>query len=58
MQEVNTQRQATADVLRCASARSLARSEPDLTLGDGFLKKTGAGNLFTIFGEPDIEIDT
>ena len=31
---------------------------PDLTMGDELLKKTGAGNLFTAFGEPDVEIDT
>jgi len=29
---------------------------PDLTMGDELLKKTGAGNLFMVFGEPDIEI--
>jgi len=29
---------------------------PDLSMGDELLKKTGAGNLFMIFGEPDIEI--
>lgn len=28
----------------------------DLLMGDA-LKKTGAGNLFTVFGEPDISID-
>lgn len=28
----------------------------DLLMGDA-LKKTGAGNLFTVFGEPDIEIN-
>ena len=33
-----------------------ARMNPDLTLGNEFLKKTGAGNLFMVFGEPDIEI--
>ena len=27
-------------------------------MGDDLLKKTGAGNLFTVFGEPDIEITT
>jgi adenine-specific DNA-methyltransferase len=26
-------------------------------MGDELLKKTGAGNLFMIFGEPDISID-
>ena len=29
---------------------------PDLMMGDELLKKTGAGNLFMIFGEPDIEL--
>ena len=27
----------------------------DLVMGDD-LKKTGAGNLFTVFGEPDIDV--
>ena len=31
---------------------------PDLAMGDELLKKTGAGNLFMVFGEPDIEIRT
>ena len=35
----------------------LARMNPDLAMGDELLKKTGAGNLFMIFGEPDIEIE-
>ena len=34
------------------------RMNPDLTMGDELLKKTGAGNLFTAFGEPDVGIDT
>ena len=33
----------------------LARMNPDLSMGDELLKKTGAGNLFTVFGEPDIQ---
>jgi adenine-specific DNA-methyltransferase len=33
-----------------------ARMNPDLAMGDDLLKKTGAGNLFMIFGEPDIDI--
>ncbi len=33
-----------------------AKMNPDLAMGDELLKKTGAGNLFMIFGEPDIEI--
>ncbi len=32
------------------------RMNPDLAMGDELLKKTGAGNLFMIFGEPDIDI--
>ncbi len=33
-----------------------ARMNPDLAMGDELLKKTGAGNLFMVFGEPDLEI--
>jgi adenine-specific DNA-methyltransferase len=29
---------------------------PDLAMGDELLKKTGAGNLFMVFGEPDVKI--
>src|SRR2546425_6042402 len=29
---------------------------PDLTMGADLLKKTGAGNLFMVFGEPDLSI--
>jgi len=32
------------------------RMNPDLAMGDELLKKTGAGNLFMIFGEPDVDI--
>ena len=32
------------------------RMNPDLAMGDDLLKKTGAGNLFMIFGEPDIAL--
>jgi len=35
----------------------LARMNSDLAMGDELLKKTGAGNLFMIFGEPDMKID-
>jgi adenine-specific DNA-methyltransferase len=31
------------------------RMNPDLTMGD-LLKKTGAGNLFMVFGEPDVAV--
>jgi len=33
----------------------LVRMNADLVIGEE-LKKTGAGNLFTVFGEPDIEV--
>jgi adenine-specific DNA-methyltransferase len=34
----------------------LARMNPDLAMGGDLLKKTGAGNLFMVFGEPDVTI--
>ena len=33
-----------------------AKMNPDLSMGSDLLKKTGAGNLFMVFGEPDIAI--
>jgi len=35
----------------------ITRMNTDLLLGDELLKKTGAGNLFMVFGEPDIELE-
>jgi adenine-specific DNA-methyltransferase len=32
------------------------KMNPDLAMGDELLKKTGAGNLFMVFGEPDVTI--
>ena len=32
------------------------RMNPDMLMGDGLLKKTGAANLFMVFGEPDIKV--
>ena len=32
------------------------RMNADLSMGDEVLKKTGAGNLFMVFGEPDLKI--
>ncbi len=32
------------------------RMNPDLLMGEELLKKTGAGNLFMVFGEPDVTI--
>ena len=34
------------------------KMNPDLTMGEELLKNTGAGNLFMVFGEPDVEIKT
>ncbi len=34
----------------------LTKINPDLTMSDSLLKKTGAGNLFMVFGDPEIEI--
>jgi adenine-specific DNA-methyltransferase len=34
-----------------------ARMNPDLSMGDELLKKTGAANLFMVFGEPDITVE-
>lgn len=36
----------------------VTRMNTDLLLGDEMLKKTGSGNLFMVFGEPDIEINS
>jgi adenine-specific DNA-methyltransferase len=33
------------------------RMNHDLAMGDELLKKTGAANLFTVFGEPDVDIE-
>lgn len=33
------------------------KMNPDLSMGDTLLKKTGAGNLFMVFGEPDLKIN-
>lgn len=35
----------------------ITRMNPDLAMGDELLKKTGAANLFMVFGEPDIAIE-
>jgi adenine-specific DNA-methyltransferase len=34
----------------------ISRMNPDLSMGDALLKKTGAANLFMVFGEPDIDV--
>ena len=35
-----------------------ARISPDLQMGNLLLKKSGAGNLFMVFGEPDVDVKT
>jgi adenine-specific DNA-methyltransferase len=35
----------------------ITRMNPDLSMGDELLKSTGAGNLFMVFGEPDVAIN-
>ena len=35
----------------------IARMNPDLSMGNELLKKTGAGNLFMVFGEPDVDLN-
>ena len=35
----------------------LVRMNPDLAMGDEVLKNTGAGNLFLVFGEPDVGLE-
>ena len=35
----------------------LARMNAELAMGDAVLKKAGTANVFTVFGEPDVQID-
>ena len=35
----------------------VTKMNPDLLLGEELLKKTGSGNLFMVFGEPDVTIN-
>jgi len=35
----------------------ITRMNPDLAMGDELLKKTGAGNLFMVFGEVDLRVE-
>lgn len=34
----------------------ITRMNPDLAMSDELLKKTGTGNLFMVFGEPDVDV--
>jgi len=38
------------------SSSALAMMNPDLLMGEELFKKTGAGNLFMVFGKPDVDI--
>jgi adenine-specific DNA-methyltransferase len=54
---VHEQTQELKKEIRYGKLRILAvRMNPDLAMGDELLKKTCSGNLFMIFGEPDLEI--
>jgi adenine-specific DNA-methyltransferase len=53
--------QQTAELTKEIKLGKLAvlpvRMNPDLEMGEELLKKTGAGNLFTVFGEPDVKLE-
>ena len=52
---VSEQTQELKKEMRFGKVRILpVRMNPDLAMGDELLKKTGSGNLFMVFGEPDI----
>jgi len=54
---VHEQTQELRKELQFGKLRILAvHMNPDLAMGDELLKKTGSGNLFMVFGEPDIDI--
>jgi adenine-specific DNA-methyltransferase len=54
---VHEQTQELKKELRFGRLPILAvRMNPDLAMGDELLKKTGSGNLFMVFGEPDIDL--
>lgn len=51
--------EAAAEERRLGKLRmQMVKMNPDLAMGGDLLKKTGAGNLFMIFGEPDVAIKT
>jgi adenine-specific DNA-methyltransferase len=54
---VSEQTQELKKELRFGKLRILAvKMNPDLAMGDELLKKTGSGNLFLVFGEPDVAV--
>jgi adenine-specific DNA-methyltransferase len=54
---VSEQTQELKKEIRFGKVRVLAvRMNPDLAMGDELLKKTSSGNLFMVFGEPDVAL--
>ncbi|MFF2199692.1 site-specific DNA-methyltransferase [Streptomyces sp. NPDC058145] len=50
--------QRTAEEFKIGSLPVLTvRMNSDLAMGGSLLKNTGSGNLFTLFGEPDVDIN-
>jgi adenine-specific DNA-methyltransferase len=55
---VHEQTQELKKAIKYGKLRVLTvKMNPDLAMGDELLKKTGSGNLFMVFGEPDIAIE-
>ncbi len=49
--------ESTGEAMRFGKLTVLtARMNPDLAMAEDLLKKTRSGNLFTVFGQPDIDI--
>ena len=42
--------------MQAQAQQQAPQMNPDLAMGDELLKKTGAGNLFMVFGEPDLDV--
>jgi adenine-specific DNA-methyltransferase len=56
---VSEQTKELTKEMRLGKLRILSvKMNPDLSMGDVLLKKTGSGNLFMVFGEPDVKITT
>jgi adenine-specific DNA-methyltransferase len=54
---VSEQTKELTKEMRFGKLRILSvKMNPDLSMGDVLLKKTGSGNLFMVFGEPDISL--
>jgi adenine-specific DNA-methyltransferase len=54
---VSEQTKELTKEMRFGKLRILSvKMNPDLSMGDALLKKTGSGNLFLVFGEPDVKM--